>query len=335
MEAMIIRQHGGIEQIQLERNYPDPVPAAGEVVVKVGATSLNYHDLFTLKGMPGIKVPMPIVMGIDVAGTIASVGPGVSGWKSGDRVLIDPIHREHFRLIGEMYDGGLAQAVKVPVHQLVRLPNSISFEEAACLPVAYGTAYRMMFARGGVKKGERVLILGASGGVGTCCVQLAKMVGAEVVACASTESKLQRLREIGADHTINYVEADFMSEVHRLFGKPRVNGDSNGVDVVVNFTGGDTWVKSLRCLHRHGRVLTCGATAGYDPKTDIRFIWTYELSIVGSNAWERQDLLDLLQLTESRKIRPIVDHVFPLHQARDAFAKLEKRDVCGKVLVKP
>ena len=118
-------------------------------------------------------------------------------------------------------------------------------------------------------------------------------------------------------------------------GKPRANGDSNGVGVVINFTGGDTWVKSLRCLQRYGRMLTCGATAGYDPKTDIRFIWTYELSIVGSNGWERQDLIDLLRLTESRKITPVIDHVFPLAETRSAFAKLEKRDVCGKVIVKP
>jgi alcohol dehydrogenase len=335
MKAMVIRQHGGIEQIRYEENYPDPAPGPGEVVVAVGATSLNYHDLFTLKGMPGIKVPMPMIMGIDVAGTIASVGPGVAEWKSGDRVLIDPINREQYRIIGEMYEGGLAQMLKVPTHQLIKLPASISFEDAAALPVAYGTAYRMMVARGGVKKGERVLILGASGGVGTCCVQLAKMVGAEVVACASSEDKLQRLRKIGADHTINYVETDFMDEVHRRFGKPRANGDSNGVGVVINFTGGDTWVKSLRCLQRYGRMLTCGATAGYDPKTDIRFIWTYELSIVGSNGWERQDLIDLLRLTESRKITPVIDHVFPLAETRSAFAKLEKRDVCGKVLVKP
>jgi alcohol dehydrogenase len=335
MEAMIIRQHGGIEQIQLERNYPDPVPEAGEVVVRVGATSLNYHDLFTLKGMPGIKVPMPIVMGIDVAGTVAAVGPGVSGWKSGDRVLIDPVDRERFRLLGEMYDGGLAEAVKVPAHQLVRLPSSISFEEAACLPVAYGTAYRMMFARGAIKKGERVLILGASGGVGTCCVQLAKMAGATVIACASTEAKLTQLREMGADYGINYVETDFVEAVHKQFGKPRFAGDSNGVDVVVNFTGGDTWVRSMRCLHKNGRLLTCGATAGFNPPTDIRYIWSFELNVIGSNGWERQDLIDLLQLTETRKIRPVVDHVFPLHQARDAFAKLEKRDVCGKVLVRP
>ena len=335
MEAMVIRQHGGVEQILFEKNYPDPVPGPGEVVVAVGATSLNYHDLFTLKGMPGIKVPMPMIMGIDVAGTISRVGSDVREWKAGDRVLIDPINREHYRLLGEMYEGGLAEEVKVPVHQLIRLPAGVSFEDAAALPVAYGTAYRMMVARGGIRKGERVLILGASGGVGTCCVQLAKMAGAEVVACASTQAKLQRLRDIGADHTINYVETDFMNEVHRLFGKPRVNGDSNGVDVVVNFTGGDTWVKSLRCLHRHGRMLTCGATAGYDPKTDIRFIWTFELSVVGSNGWEREDLIELLRLTESRKIAPVIDHVFPLAETRSAFTKLEKRDVCGKVLVKP
>jgi len=332
---MVIRKHGAIEDIVLENDYPEPHPGPKSVVVAVGATSLNYHDLFTLRGMPGIKVPMPMIMGIDIAGTIVEVGSDCGGWSPGDRVLIDPIDRVRWKLIGETFEGGLAERVVVDTHQLIRLPDPISFEQAAALPVAYGTAYRMMVTRGAIAAGEKVLILGASGGVGTCCVQLAKMAGAEVVVCASSEEKLKRLRELGADHGINYAESDFAKEIHRLYGKPRMSGAPGGCDVVVNFTGGDTWVPSLNCLKVGGRLLTCGATAGYDPRTDIRYIWTYELNIVGSNGWHRTDLCDLLDLVGKKAIAPVIDKVLPLEKTREAFRMIEERNVFGKVLLQP
>jgi NADPH:quinone reductase-like Zn-dependent oxidoreductase len=180
-----------------------------------------------------------------------------------------------------------------------------------------------------------VLILGASGGVGTCCVQLAKLAGAHVVVAASSEDKLARLKELGADDGIDYKAGDFMKEVHRRYGKPRFLGGQGGVDVVVNFTGGDTWVPSLRCLRTDGRLLTCGATAGFDPKEDIRYIWTFELNITGSNGWLPSDLEALLGLVRSGKLVPVIDRTLPLRDAREAFRRLDQRAVFGKVIVAP
>lgn len=337
MKAMVVRAHGGPEVMQFERDFPDPVPGEGDVIVAVKASSLNYHDVFTRRGMPGIKVPMPCIMGLDVAGEIAALGAGVTGWKVGDRVLVDPINRVEGGLMGETIHGGLAELCRARAHQLVRIPEGVSFADAAALPVAYGTALRMMYTNGHVAAGEKVLILGASGGVGVCCVQLAKAVGAEVIACAGSDAKAARLRELGADRTINYVEKDFVTEVQALYGKPtrRGAGTDRGVDVVVNYTGGDTWVKSLRLLKVGGRLLTCGATAGYDPKEDIRFIWTFELKLLGSNGWMRGDIETLLGMVQQNKLKVLIDKVYPLDQARQALDVIEGRQVFGKIVVAP
>jgi len=337
MRAAVIYEHGGPGTIRYESDFADPVAQAGEVVIKVGAASLNYHDVFTRNGMPGITVPMPMIMALDLAGEIVEVGPGVEGgWKVGDRVMVDPSDRKTFGgVIGEARHGGLAEFCAIPDHHLVRLPDDVSFETAACLPVAYGTAWRMMVTIGKVASGEKVLILGASGGVGTCCVQLAKLAGAEVVAAASSPEKLARLKELGADHVVDYKQDDFMKWVFTNFGKPHRRLYEKGMDVVVNFTGGDTWVKSLRTLHRGGRILTCGATAGYDPKEDLRFIWSYELQVLGSNGWAREDLTSLLELVRKGQLKPIVDATYGLDQVNEAFQQLEDRKVFGKILVKP
>jgi len=339
MKAQVIRSHGGIEQLTWEENWPDPMPEEGHVVLRVGACTLNYHDLFTLRGMPGIKVPMPLIMGIDVAGTITEVGPGCGDWKVGDRVLVDPLDRHRYKLLGETMDGGLAEYCKVAAGQLVRLPEGVSFQKAAALPVAYGTAYRMMVARGGLPldgsaRGRKIFILGASGGVGTCCVQLAKLSGAEVIVAASSQDKLDRLAALGADDGINYKTHDFMKELHAKAGKPRIWGEG-GVDMIVNFTGGDTWVPSLKCLRKGGVILTCGATAGFGPNTDLRYIWTFELDIKGSNGWLREDLHSLLQLVEQGRLDPPVDTVLPLREAARAFRMLDERQVFGKVAIVP
>jgi alcohol dehydrogenase len=170
--------------------------------------------------MPGIKIPLPVVPGLDVAGDIVAVGPGVSGWDVGARVVVDPMNRIEGGLIGETTNGGLAELCRVRAHQLIRIPDGVSYADAAVLPTAYGTALRMMYTNGNIGPGEKVLILGASGGVGVCCVQLAKLAGAEVIAAAGSEEKAERLRAIGADHAINYQEKDFVAEVHAMFGKP-------------------------------------------------------------------------------------------------------------------
>lgn len=336
MKALVLREHGGLDKLQLETEFPEPAAGPGDVVIRVKASSLNYHDVFTRRGMPGIKLQFPVIIGLDVAGEIASVGEGVRDWQPGDRVLVDPIDRVNGGLVGETTHGGLAELCRVPAHQLIRLPDGVSFDEAAALPVAYGTALRMMRRIGQIEAGERVLILGASGGVGVCAVQLAKLAGAEVIACAGTPEKAQRLRELGADHIILYTEEDFVRAVHEKFGKParrRSSAQRGGVDVVVNFTGGDTWTRSLRCLRLGGRLLTCGATAGYAPQEDIRYIWTFELQIRGSNGWEREDLHELLDLVESRRLRVLIDRKWPLAEGAQALATLENREVVGKVLV--
>jgi alcohol dehydrogenase len=337
MKAAVVREHGGPDRLNFEADFPDPKPGDGDVIVAVKAASLNYHDVFTRRGMPGIKVPMPAIMGLDVAGEIAEVGPGVSGWKKGDRVLVDPINRVEGGLMGETVHGGLAELCRARAHQLIRIPDGVSFADAAALPVAYGTALRMMTTNGHVAAGERVLILGASGGVGVCCLQLAKLAGAEVIACAGTDGKAERLRELGADKTINYVTHDFQDETYKLYGKPtrRGGGTGRGVDVVVNYTGGETWVKSLKVLKVGGRLLTCGATAGFDPKEDIRFIWTFELKILGSNGWMRSDIDTLLKLVQEGKLKVLIDKTFKLEQAREALRVIEDREVFGKIVVVP
>src|SRR6201999_604566 len=204
MRAAVVRAHGGPEALAFEANFPDPTPGEGDVIVAVKAASLNYHDVFTRRGMPGIKEPKPAIMGLDVAGEIAEVGPGVTGWKKGDRVLVDPINRVEGGLMGETTHGGLAELCRARAHQLVRIPDDVSFVDAAALPVAYGTAHRMLVSKGNVRASDKVLILGASGGVGVCCLQLAKQAGAEVVVCASSSAKLDRLHALGADHLVNY-----------------------------------------------------------------------------------------------------------------------------------
>jgi len=337
MRAAVVRAHGGPEALVFDANFPDPKPGEGDVIVAVKASSLNYHDVFTRRGMPGIKVPMPAIMGLDVAGEIAEVGPGVTGWKKGDRVLVDPINRVEGGLMGETVHGGLAELCRARAHQLVKIPDGVSFADAAALPVAYGTALRMMVTNGHVAKGEKVMILGASGGVGVCCLQLAKLAGAEVVACAGTDAKARRLMELGADKTINYTEKDFVKEAYAMYGKPtrRGAGTDLGLDMVVNYTGGDTWVKSLRILKVGGRLLTCGATAGFDPKEDIRYIWQRELRVIGSNGYTKEDVTKAMIAIAEGKLKLPEVRSCPLSKLGEAEAIMEKRDFFGKIVMIP
>ncbi len=334
MKAVVLQQHGGLEQLRFSLDFPDPVVQDGHVVIQVKATSFNYHDVFTVRGMPGIKVPLPIIIGLDMAGEILEVGPGVSGWKTGDRVLVNPLNRKK-GLMGEMMHGGLAEKCLVAEHQLIRMPDGVTFEQAASLPVAYGTAHRMIITHNTIKAGDKVLVLGASGGVGTGCVILAKMLGAEVIACASSADKTKRLKDLGADHVINYKETDFSKWAVEKYGKPQRRTYEGGVDVVINFTGGDTWHPTLRCVKRGGKILVCGATAGYDPKEDLRYIWSFELQVIGSNSFYDDDLQALMGLIQEGKMKPVIDKVLPLEQAAEGLRLIETREVFGKVVVTP
>ena len=334
MRAVVLREHGGLDKLEYVQDFPDPVVCDGHVVIRVGATSFNYHDVFTVRGMPGIKVPMPMIIGLDIAGEIIEVGGGVTGWRKGDRVLVNPLNRQK-GLMGEMMHGGLAEKCLVAEHQLIRMPEGVSFAQAASLPVAYGTAHRMIITHNTIKAGDKVVVLGASGGVGTGCVLLAKMLGAEVVACASSEDKIQRLKDLGADHVINYKTTDFSKWVIEKYGKPQRRSHEGGADVVINFTGGDTWAPTLKCVKRGGSILVCGATAGYDPKEDLRYIWSFELKVIGSNSFYDENLKALMELIQTGKMKPVIDEVLPLERAMDGLRLIENREVFGKVIIEP
>jgi alcohol dehydrogenase len=334
MKALLLRQHGTLDDLTVVTDYPTPKASEGHVVIRVRAASFNYHDVFTVRGMPGIKVPLPVIIGLDMAGEIAEVGAGVQGWKTGDRVLINPVNKRK-GLMGEMLDGGMAEYCLVAADQLVAMPAAVTFEDAAALPVAYGTAHRMLVTHKTVEPGERVLVLGASGGVGTGCVILAKLLGAEVIACASSAEKLARLKALGADEAVNYRDTDWSKWAVEKYGKPQRRTYEGGVDVVINFTGGDTWVPSLRCLKRGGKLLVCGATAGHDPKEDLRYVWSFELQIIGSNSFYDDNLAALMQMIAEGKMKPVIDKVLPLEEAREGLRLIEDREVIGKVVVVP
>jgi alcohol dehydrogenase len=325
MKAAVIEKQGGLENL-VYRDWPDPEPRPGDLLVRVRACGLNHLDLFVRRGMPGLPVPMPFISGGDVAGTVEETGDGVSGFHRGDRVLLNPSSEEG--MLGETLPGGMAELVRTPATHAVRIPDGVSFEQAACLPVAYGTAWRMLHHRAPVVPGETVLILGASGGVGTAAVQIAKNAGATVIGVTSSSGKRAKLLELGCHHVVDSSEVEFSAAVWKLTRK-------KGVDLVVNYTGGDTWVPSLRTLRKGGRLVTCGATAGFDPKTDIRFIWVRELTILGSDGFTTEDIEALLDEVSVSRIRPVIHGTFPLSEAREAERLLEERAVFGKVLVLP
>jgi alcohol dehydrogenase len=334
MRALVIKTHGDLGNLELVRDYPIPQAVAGHVVIRVRASSFNYHDLFTVKGMPGIRVPLPVIIGLDMAGEITELGDGVGKWKIGDRVLVNPVNKKK-GLMGEMLDGGMAEYCLVSADQLIAIPNRVTFVDAASLPVAYGTAHRMLITHKTVKEGDKVMVLGASGGVGTACVILAKLLGAELIACASSDKKLLRMKEIGADEVIDYTKIDWSKWAVEKYGKPQRRSYDGGVDVVINFTGGDTWVPSLRCIKRGGKLLVCGATAGHDPKEDLRYVWSFEINIQGSNSFYDEDLQGLLALIEDGKMKPVIDKVLPLDQAIAGLRLIRDREVIGKVVVTP
>jgi alcohol dehydrogenase len=323
VKAVVIHEHGGLDQLTYQ-DWPEPSPRPGEVKVRVGAVGLNHLDIFVRRGMPGLPVRLPTMTGGDVAGEVVELGDAVSDVAVGQRVLVYPII-DGVGMLGENCAGGMCEYLCLPSQNVQAIPDSLSFADAACLPVAYGTALRMLITRGQLQRDETILILGASGGVGTGAVQIAKMLGAEVIAVASTEDKRARLKELGADHTLDSA-GDLVGDVRDLTGR---------VDMVINYTGGDTWLPSLRCLRDGGRLLTCGATAGYEAAEDIRYIWSRELNILGSDGWSRDDQAMLIDHVGHGRITPIIDRVLPMSEAREAERLIEERIVFGKVIIEP
>lgn len=327
MRAIALRAHGGIDQLKLE-TWDVPVAEMGQALIEVKACGLNYMDVFVMRGMPDMPTKMPRIPGGDIAGIVRAVGEGVDKAWVGKPVVLFPRFPTG-GVLGENGNGGLCEYIAADHRQLIEIPAGVSFDDAAALPIAYGTSHRMLFTRGNIKAGEKVLILGASGGVGVSCLQFAKMAGCEVFACTSSEAKGAKLKALGADHIINYVEQpEFSRAVWTASGK-------KGVDVAINFTGGDTWIQTQRCMATGGRILTCGSTAGHMSMIDVRFLWHRETEIIGSRAYVPEDIVACLEHVASGRLKPAVETRLPLEQAARGVALLEDRQIFGKVIVVP
>ncbi len=341
MKAAYFEEHGGPEVLRVG-NLDAPTPGYDDVVIDVKATSLNHLDLFVRRGVPGIKVPLPHVLGSDASGVVSVFGDGVTDVKIGDRVLVDPTLTcgrcetcargdgtlcRHFGIVGEHNWGAYAEKLVVPSKNVIRIPDDLSFETAAAVPLVFVTAWRMMITRGELRPGEDVLILGAAAGVGIACIQIAKLTGARVFAAAGGTEKLELCRSLGADVLIDYREEDFVKRVREETG-------GRGVDVCVDYIGGETWVKSLRVVTGGGRVLTCGATTGYDPQTDLRHVFYRQLKIIGSTMGTKSDLMAALKYVFRGDIKPAIGKLMPLEEVADAHRLMEARRVLGKVVIR-
>lgn len=332
MKAAVFHEHGSSDNIKWE-DFPDPECGPDDVVIKVGAAGLNGFEPMILLKTTALKTPLPMIVAGDGAGEIVELGANVKDWATGDRVSIYPMVAGE-GMTGETRLGICSEYHRIPASHLVRMPDDLSYEHAASLPIAYGTALRMMVTRSKVKKGEKVMILGAAGGVGTACVQLAKAAGAEVIACSSSDWKLEKLKEIGADHVVNTATTDFRQWVWDNLGKPRM-GQSGGVDLMVNYIGGDTWVDCLKCIGPGGRMTLCGATQDYKTENDCRYIWTYEIDIIGSNGWTMEDQAEMMRMVAAEEIIPVIDSVLPLSETGKGVQKLIDRDFFGKIVLVP
>ncbi len=334
MRAVVYRRHGGPAELELAAR-PRPEPGPGEVRVRVRAAALNGFDPMMLAGSTGLKVPLPMVPCGDVAGVVDTLGAGVDGPVPGTPVSIYPILPGR-GMMGEVTGGGACEFICVPASVLLPMPDGVRFEDAAALPVAYGTAWRMLTARGRLMAGETMLVLGAGGGVGVACVQFGKLLGARVIAAAGGADKAARLKAIGADECIDTAALGtkgLRGAVAALVGKPSYIDGTGGVDVLVNYLGGDTWAEGLKCVKRHGRVLVCGATLGYDPKTDLRYLWSFEQTVVGSNGWSPEDQGTLLAMVARREFAPVLHAVRPLEELPVLMQQQIDRQVFGKAVV--
>lgn len=326
MAASFIREHGGPETLELGE-VERPSPGAGEILVRVGACALNHLDIFVRRGMPGVHLALPHTSGGDIAGWVEAAGDERAAPLIGKTVLLDPLVGRH--ALGENLKGGLAEYVLAPAENAILLDSPArDLKRYAALPIAYGTAYKMLFDRARLTSGETLLVLGAAGGVGVACVQFGHRAGARVIACSSSDQKLSRLRELGADEVINTGREDFSRRTWELTAK-------RGADVVVDYNGRETWPGSIRCTRHGGRLVTCGATTGFEAVTDLRYVWTRELDILGSDGWTRAGLEEIVRMVREGELEPVIHRVFPLSRVREAFAELEERRAFGKVIVVP
>ncbi len=340
MKALAFNEFGGPEKLRLQ-DVPDPKAAPGEVLVRVRACALNHLDIFVREGIPALKTPLPFWTGCDIAGDVAEVGPDVTGLRVGDRVCVNPnltcgrcefcIQGEdslcvRYGIVGEHLPGGLAELVAVSAENVLPLPAHVSYEHAASFILTNMTAWRMVVTQARVRPGEDVLILGVGGGVSSTAVQIAKLCGARVLVTSSSDAKLERARQLGADVSINYAKEDWESAVYEKTGK-------RGVDVVLENVGAQTWKQSLRSLRKGGRLVTCGATTGPIAETDIRIVFWKQIHIIGSTMANRREFNDVMRLFFAGRLKAIVDEIVPLKDGAAAQRRLAEGRQFGKIVL--
>jgi NADPH:quinone reductase-like Zn-dependent oxidoreductase len=340
MKAVRFHRHGGPEVLRYE-DAPDPVPNSEEALIRVRACALNHLDLWARNGLPNVSIPMPHISGSDIAGVVEWVPSEEKDFKKGDEVIVNPgigcgrcdscllgkdDQCRDYTIIGYGVDGGYAQLVRVLRTHLIRKPAAMTFEEAASFPLVFETAYHMLVTKAQVGPGDTVLVLASNSGVGSAAIQVAKLLGARVIATAGDTVKLEKAKRLGADSVINHYEQDVLEEVKKLTGK-------RGVDVVVEHVGKATWVGSVKALAKGGRIVTCGATTGSEVTTDLRYVYNRELTIYGSFMARMGELLEVVRLFEQGRLKCVVDSVFPLEEAPEAQMKMESSKHFGKIVL--
>jgi NADPH:quinone reductase-like Zn-dependent oxidoreductase len=341
MKAVRFHGHGGPEVLQYE-DAPDPSPNADEALVRVKACALNRLDIWARDGLPNVEIPLPHISGSDIAGLVEWIPPEEKELRKGDEVIVNPgmgcgrcdkclsgkdNQCRYYTIIGYGVDGGYAELVKVRRTHLLKKPEGMTFEEAASFPLVFETAYHMLVTKAHVGPGDVVLVLAANSGVGSAAIQVAKLHGAEVIATAGDEDKLKRARVLGADHAIDHYKQDVLAEVRRITEK-------RGVDIVVEHVGKATWETSVKSLAKGGRLVLCGATTGSEVPTDLRYVFNRELTIYGSYMAGMGELLEVVKLFQARKLKAVVDSVFPLAEAAEAQRKMESSKHFGKIVLR-
>jgi len=340
MKAVRIHEFGGPEVLRYE-DVPDPTPRKDQVLIRVRACAMNHLDLWVRKGLPGVKLPH--ILGSDIAGEIVEVGEYVTGFKPGQGVLLAPMsfcnrcakcvaglqnQCPEFTVLGNRVDGGNCELIAVPAVNVVPIPDSLDFNQAASVPLVFLTAWHMLVGRAGIRLGQTVLVLGASSGVGIAAIQIAKLFHARVITTAGDEKKLEKARALGADHGINHYQQKISDEVRKITNK-------EGVDMVVEHVGAATWDESVKSLKPGGTVVTCGATTGPNVGIELRFVYSRQLSILGSYMGTMGELYDVLGHVFAGRLKPVVDRTFPLKDIRAAHEYMEKSQMFGKIVLNP
>src|SRR5215467_1051205 len=340
MKAVRIHETGGPEVLRYEE-IPEPELRKDQVLVRVRACAMNHLDLWIRKGIP--KVPLPHILGSDVAGEVADIGEYLSGFKVGQRVLLAPMHYcghcekcaaglqnqcREFTVIGNAVDGGNCELIAAPAANVIPIPDTLDFNQAASVPLVFVTAWHMLVGLAGVRPGQTVLVLGASSGVGIAAIQIAKLFQCRVITTAGNESKLEKARALGADFGIHHYKQKISEEVRKITNK-------EGVDIVVEHVGAATWDESMKCLKIAGTLVTCGATTGPSVGIDLRHLFARQLRLLGSYMGTMGELHEVLSHVFAGRLKPVVDRTFPLSEIRSAHEYLEKSAMFGKVIVNP